>query len=474
MEPPTAWSLLDDDAVCEVARRSITLLVSLASTCKELRRVLHCWLRAQVSLELEESTPAVAELLACLAAAPHSRLQHIGLQGRGFPVQELRAQPDLDFVTGLGARDSAEDLDTEQAILLAPMLRRNRLLSTARATLKAGVIDLKRVCEDAIVDLRGRNLCDADALVIAAKLQQPAVDDGEGGGATDEGEASRDVLAHTPREKRLWLSGNNLGDAACLALAATFCPPPRLGTFGSGSAPHLRATKLACLGLPKNQIGDRGIAALARLLSSGHEMKELHLWGNRIGDAGCSALARALPMQATLHTLTLQDNVIGDLGIGALASVLTDGGALELEKLRVHVCDLPIFALRPPSGAGGAGGAGAGAGAGAGGAGAPAGVPTGTRPRPAGSGVARTASAGARRRARLMTAAVMATEAPRAGDDAAPAPRLRSPHLTEHDQLIIAAASSDKRWSYGMQAQDVRLEATDVRCALCSEQRIQL
>ena len=59
-----------------------------------------------------------------------------------------------------------------QARLVAPLVRANRGLRHARVTRQAGVLDLRRVQRESDVDLRGRNLSDADALVIVAKLQQ--------------------------------------------------------------------------------------------------------------------------------------------------------------------------------------------------------------------------------------------------------------------------------------------------------------
>ena len=47
-----------------------------------------------------------------------------------------------------------------------------------------------------------------------------------------------------------------------------------------------------------------------------------------------------------------------------------------------------------------------------------------------------------------------------------------STYYDRHDQLIVAAASSEQRWWYGPQAQDVCGDACDVRCALCSVQRL--
>ena len=93
---------------------------------------------------------------------------------RSFPVQRLLRDDELDFVSGLGARDGGGEagLDTDEARLVAPLVRANRALRRARVTRQAGVLDLRRVQREGDIDLRGRNLSDADALLIVATLQQ--------------------------------------------------------------------------------------------------------------------------------------------------------------------------------------------------------------------------------------------------------------------------------------------------------------
>ena len=50
-----SFSLLTDDALCEVARRDMPLLLALQATCKHARRVLSIWLTMQVSVRLQVS-----------------------------------------------------------------------------------------------------------------------------------------------------------------------------------------------------------------------------------------------------------------------------------------------------------------------------------------------------------------------------------------------------------------------------------
>ena len=50
-----SFSLLTDDALCEVARRDMPLLLALQATCKDARRVLSIRLKVQVSVLLQVS-----------------------------------------------------------------------------------------------------------------------------------------------------------------------------------------------------------------------------------------------------------------------------------------------------------------------------------------------------------------------------------------------------------------------------------
>ena len=67
------FSLLTDDALCEVAKGNMPLLLALMATCKDARRVLLSWLKMQVTVRLHhqwEATCGVAEALGRLATAP--------------------------------------------------------------------------------------------------------------------------------------------------------------------------------------------------------------------------------------------------------------------------------------------------------------------------------------------------------------------------------------------------------------------
>ena len=85
------------------------------------------------------------------------------------------------------------------------------------------------------------------------------------------------------------------------------------------------------LELGNNQIGDAGLAALAKAVESGalDKLTSLRLGSNQIGDAGLQALADALG-KGTLPALELEHleltaNQIGDVGLSALASACASG-----------------------------------------------------------------------------------------------------------------------------------------------------
>ena len=53
-----SFALLTDDALCEVAKGNIPLLLALQATCKDARRVLSSWLKRQVSVRLQVTPSA--------------------------------------------------------------------------------------------------------------------------------------------------------------------------------------------------------------------------------------------------------------------------------------------------------------------------------------------------------------------------------------------------------------------------------
>jgi hypothetical protein len=83
--------------------------------------------------------------------------------------------------------------------------------------------------------------------------------------------------------------------------------------------------KLKYLYLYGNELGDEGVASLAKALKHEHTpaLKELHLQSNRIRNAGLIALADVCKPSPKLSYLSLHDNSFGDEGLAALATAIT-------------------------------------------------------------------------------------------------------------------------------------------------------
>lgn len=110
-------------------------------------------------------------------------------------------------------------------------------------------------------------------------------------------------------EQATWLRGRTLEDAGATTLAR------------SHSLAGLRFLRA-----PRNGIGPKGAAALARL----GELRTLSLVHNPIGDEGAAALARS-PQMAGLRSLHLRDCDIGSLGAKALAASRSLAGLARLD-----------------------------------------------------------------------------------------------------------------------------------------------
>jgi len=100
-------------------------------------------------------------------------------------------------------------------------------------------------------------------------------------------------------------------------------------------------SKLTCLLLTDNSIGDVGAAALARALATNRSLWSLLRrtrppgWGASVGDGRPTAYTHCLPCHSSVVVaqLLLNSSVIGDSGISALVGALAANGTLKV------VCD---------------------------------------------------------------------------------------------------------------------------------------
>ena len=98
-------------------------------------------------------------------------------------------------------------------------------------------------------------------------------------------------------------------------------------------------TKLKCLNLAENQLGDDGVTALTSALVGKHSLRELDVRKNDVTARGCVAACRALQANIGLEKLTLACNSIGDEGASkGLAPLLRVHPTLQ--TLELHRTDL--------------------------------------------------------------------------------------------------------------------------------------
>lgn len=114
------------------------------------------------------------------------------------------------------------------------------------------------------------------------------------------------------------------------AIASTAC---------SYLASSLNSSALVNVNLSHNLIGDRGVAALAKALSSNERLRVLDLSYNTFGSEGCEAIASALAQNQALTTLDLSGIKIR-AAASALLQVLSDGNDTLL-RLRLVSAKLP-------------------------------------------------------------------------------------------------------------------------------------
>lgn len=160
-------------------------------------------------------------------------------------------------------------------------------------------------------------------------------------------------------------SNPQLGDAGVAALARALPAHAGLRTLqlgetglgDEGARAVARAlaklSRLEEIHLSENAIGDSGMAAVSGVLARQARLRVLALHANhKLGDAGVKALASALGRLANLEKLTLSDNKVGDGGAAAVAKALSRGHAhLNELTLGEGVGDAGAEALGPALGA---------------------------------------------------------------------------------------------------------------------------
>jgi Ran GTPase-activating protein (RanGAP) involved in mRNA processing and transport len=90
---------------------------------------------------------------------------------------------------------------------------------------------------------------------------------------------------------------------------------------------------LRTLSLNRSNVGDQGVAEIARGLTNNATLQFLHLESNQIGDQGATSLAQALELNNKLQSVYLDSNNIGSKGAGELLKALSHNSALRLLNL---------------------------------------------------------------------------------------------------------------------------------------------
>ena len=150
----------------------------------------------------------------------------------------------------------------------------------------------------------------------------------------------------------VWGGDTNLGNAGVAELARALAGNATLTKLSltSSNIDDAGATELARalagnatlteLYLEFNNIDDAGATELARALAGNATLTELCLEFNNIDVAGATALARALAGNATLKDLFLSRNNIGDAGATELARALVGNATLKVLGLEVNNIDV--------------------------------------------------------------------------------------------------------------------------------------
>jgi len=169
----------------------------------------------------------------------------------------------------------------------------------------------------------------ATAEIVAGLSTLPALEsmyvwvNGELAISRDECVALRELLSDTTQLKRLELSRHGgLGD-------------DELEVLAEGLASNSSLTD-GVLDLSDNNIGDRGVQALASSLASNGILRELRLSNKNIGDKGVESLAESLAHNRALRVLSISRNTaVTETGVRAISRILLSRTS-GLEDLRIN------------------------------------------------------------------------------------------------------------------------------------------
>lgn len=94
-----------------------------------------------------------------------------------------------------------------------------------------------------------------------------------------------------------------------------------------GSVNLGRCDELSLFG---EKVGDAGIAAVAKALSTNTNLKLLDLWSNDIGPAGAASIAEALSQNNAMQKLFLNENPLGPAGVKLIAGAMRTNRGLQM------------------------------------------------------------------------------------------------------------------------------------------------
>jgi len=155
------------------------------------------------------------------------------------------------------------------------------------------------------------------------------------------------ALAQNTQLTELKLAGCGIGNAGVSQLAKVLPAQVQMlslehNCIGNSAAAELgmalqKPNRLLCiLDLTSNQIGDVGVTALAKGLSSCKSLSELSLSSNCLDDCGTVQLCSALHGCSALKALDLSNNAIGDIGCEAVSLLLNQVDTVQQVDLSVN------------------------------------------------------------------------------------------------------------------------------------------